>query len=69
MTLISVPTEDSIIFEHYFETVWNMEMCYNFQEHYKIQKIIEDIMYACGYQKGVSFFMLARAHDIIYDRE
>lgn len=69
MQLISVPTEDNIIFEHYFKTVWFMDCDYEWQKYYEQQKIIEDVMEACGYDSMASFMMLSRAHDIIYDRD
>ena len=66
--LISVPSEESKIFEYYFETVWNMESDFNWSENYRTQCMISEILKECGYSSTTSFMMLSRSHDIIYDR-
>ena len=69
MSFISVPTRDSKLFWLYFETVWHMDAEDNWSEWYERQKLIEEIMVECGYDKMACFWMLSRAHDIIYNRD
>lgn len=69
MSLVSVPATENIIFQRYFECVWNMEADDNWQENYERKLLIEEIMGAYGYDSMASFIMLCRSHDIIYDRK
>jgi hypothetical protein len=66
--LVSVPNQDSEIFNQYFKISWHMEIGENFSYWLERKNDLVEVLKACGYNEMCDFQMLCMSHDIIYDR-